>query len=127
MKRNLEIWHRITKDLKIEELEKPDLSLIKTTKYWIKGVLSGRTNTTSANNTFEHYDYQIYNEYLEIGQISEMHLTCESFRDTYENMTSGVTTEFSIYDYYKNKNVISQHSNSRLPLVCNEGFMVICL
>jgi len=105
MKQKAETWFRISKDLKIEELDTPDLSMAEATKYWIRGIYNGRTYTTIANNTYKLYDYKIYNVYIEETVISEMNLTCHSFHDTRD--TAFYTyIEFYMTDFYKNERKI---------------------
>lgn len=92
-------WYRITKEIEVIVHDKPEISLANETKYWIKQMFAGRRHTTSRDNTYELFEYEIYNAFLEPSIISEMNLKCEGIVDIYENFFE-IKMGFTIRDYY---------------------------
>lgn len=114
MRNAAEIWYRINERFAVEEYDKPDILLAPESKYWLKQVFTGRIHTTSYDNTYEMYEYEIYNAFLEPCVICERFIICDRIRDTYAGAFLGITTEFRFIDQCHEEKLIERNNNCRL-------------
>lgn len=90
-------WIRITKDWTISYFENQNDVKSPNTKYWVKVFALGRTHTTSFNNTFNLFEYEIFDSELSPSSIDWQTYSIYKIKDTYANMSQRIA-EFHFRD-----------------------------
>ena len=93
-------WLQITKKLEINEFDEPFVDESGETKYWIRVVDNGRTHTTRYDNTYELYDFEIFDKYLEESVIEEFGFTCDKVYESFKSMMTNTGVGYEIVDHY---------------------------
>lgn len=104
---NRKIWYQITRNLNIVGFDEPFVDKSGETKYWIKVVDNGRTYTTNYDNTYDLYDFKIFNRSIEESVIKELYFTCDKVYESFKSMMTNTRVVYEIVDLYGERKVFA--------------------